>query len=177
MEAATKQRSGSRKHAKPTASDRDLAVRLGAVMLYVLVSEGGAVVRAIDESGLTFTQMKALMTLAGGEDSEPASVKLVAERVGVSLPSASRAIEGLVKRRLATRVEDSEDRRVRRVSLTRSGRELADRILATRISGLERFASTLNAAERRKLDAALEVLLEREEIAELCRTHGRTVNR
>lgn len=162
---------------KHTAADRELAIRLGAVMLHVLGSGGGDVVRAIDESGLTFTQVKALVSISGGDDSEPSSVKLVAAEIGLSLPSASRAVEGLVKRGLATRVEDPDDRRVRRVSLTRAGRELADQLLAARISGLERFAATLTVVQRRKLDAALDALLEREEIADIYRKHERRVPR
>ncbi len=117
-------------------------------MLHALGSEGGAVVRAIDESGLSFTQIKALMALSGGDDAEPCPVKLVAERIGVSLPSASRAVEGLVKRRLAAR-----------------------------LSGLERFVGTLTASERRKLDGALEALVERDEIASIYRRHARMVGR
>jgi DNA-binding MarR family transcriptional regulator len=175
MEAATtRARARERKSA---AADRELAIRLGSLMLHALGSEGGAVVRALDESGLSFTQMKALMALSGGEDAEPCPVKLVAERIGVSLPSASRAVEGLVKRDLATRLEDPEDRRVRRVSLTRAGNELADRIMAARLSGLERFIGTLTASERRKLDGALEALVGRDEIASIYRRHARMVGR
>ena len=37
--------------------------------------------------------------------------------------------------------------------------------LGASISGLEAFASTLSAVERRKLDAAVEALLDRKEIA------------
>jgi len=158
-------------------TDRESAIRLGSLMLHALGSEGGAVVRAIDESGLSFTQIKALMALSGGDDAEPCPVKLVAERIGVSLPSASRAVEGLVKRRLATRLADPDDRRVRRVSLTRTGHELADRIMAARLSGLERFVGTLTASERRKLDGALEALVERDEIASIYRRHARMVGR
>ena len=140
-------------------------------MLCSFGSDGGSVIRAIDESGLGFTQMKALITLAGHEDEAPATVKLVAEQLGISLASASRAVEGLVKRALATRVEDPDDRRVRRVSLTADGQGMADELMAARLAGLERFVESLGADERRKLDAALEVLLQRDDIADIYRTH------
>ena len=68
-------------------------------------ADGGAAIRAIDESGLTFTQMKVLMTLAGAVD-EPPTLKPLAEELGLSLPSASRAVDGLVKRELVARTED-----------------------------------------------------------------------
>jgi DNA-binding MarR family transcriptional regulator len=172
MEAATKAPARSSSKA-PAVSDRDLALRLGSLMLCTLGSEGGAVVRAIDESGLSFPQMKVLVALAGQEDSEPATVKQVSERLGLSVASASRAVDELVKRGLSTRVEDTEDRRVRRVSLTDDGQRIADELMSARLAGLERFVGTLSAVERRKLGAALEVLLEREDIAAAYRTHSR----
>lgn len=174
MEAATET---SPKQQRPSAGDRELALRLGSLMLHVLGSEGGAVIRAVDETGLNFVQMKALFTLAGADDDDPLSVKSLAERLDVSLPSASRAVEDLHRRRLATRVEDPDDRRVKRVSLTAAGRRISDTVLAARLRGLERFAAGLSAPERRKLEAALDALLEREEIAELYRANARRSSR
>ncbi len=179
VEAATgtKSKRGAGRHSKPTAADHELAVRLGALILHALGSSGGEVMRAIDETRLSLVQFKALMALAGHEDEERSSVKLLAERLGVSVPSASRAVDDLVKRDLASRAEDPEDRRVRRVSLTAAGRELTDHVMAARVAGLERFVTTLSAPERRRLDAALEVLLKRDEIAELRRSHARRLRR
>ena len=168
MEAATKPRSKSKSSA---ASDRELALRLGSLMLCSFGSDGGSVIRAIDETGLGFTQMKALVKLSSPPDEELATVKDLADGLGISLASASRAVDGLVKRDLATRVEDSDDRRVRRVSLTADGQAIADELMAARLAGLERFVETLSADERRKLEAALELLLERDDIAGIYRTH------
>src|SRR4051812_28837914 len=156
MEAATKPRA---KQARTRPSDREMALRLGSLMLCSFGTDGGSVIRAIDETGLSFTQMKALVSIAGHDETDPWTVKDVSERLGISLASASRAVEGLVKRELATRVEDAHDRRVRRVSLTAAGQAIADELMAARLAGLERFVETLGADERRKLDAALEVLL------------------
>lgn len=176
MEAATAETVAT--SPKPTAADRELALRLGSLMLHVLGSEGGSVIRAIDETGLNFVQMKSLFTLAGADtEDEPISVKQLAERLGVSLPSASRAADDLVRRKLATREEDPDDRRVRRLALTASGRRIADTVLAARLRGLERFAAGLDDSERRKLDAALEVLLERDEIASLYRANAKRAAR
>jgi DNA-binding MarR family transcriptional regulator len=176
VEAATKAKR-ARKDSKRTSADRELALRLGTLMRHALGSDGGAVMRAIDQTGLSFVQFKALAVLAEREDEEQTSVKLVAERLGVSVPSASRAVDDLVKRDLATRVEDPNDRRVRRLALTAAGRELTDQLMDARVAGLERFVATLSATERRKLDAALDVLLKREEIADLYRSHARRVRK
>jgi DNA-binding MarR family transcriptional regulator len=179
MEVATSTKRSRRSRAgddPPTAADHQLAIRLGALMLHALGTDSGAVMRAIDHSGLGLLQFKTLIDLAGHEE-DHSSVKLVAERLGVSLPSASRAVDDLVKRNLATRVEDPDDRRMKRVSLTAAGRKLSDEVVSARVAGLERFVATLNATERRKLGAALDVLLKREEIAELSRSHGKRLRR
>jgi DNA-binding MarR family transcriptional regulator len=159
------------------ADNRELALRLGTLMVCTMSRDGGGVIRAIDESGLSFVQMKALVTVAGDDDGEPSAINLVAERLGLSLPSASRAIDGLVKKGLVTRVEDASDRRVRRISLTPDGRDVSDRLIEARLEGLESFIADLNPAERRKLDAALEQLLERPEIAKTYELQARRASR
>ncbi len=152
-------------------ADRELGFRLGALLLRCMSSDGGTAIRVIDESGLSFQQMKVLMTLAGADESP--SVKQVAESVGLSLPTVSRAVEGLVKRELVIRTEDPDDRRQRMLALAASGRELADRIMAARIEGLGQFAASLGDEERERLEEALELLLERPEIADIYRQYRR----
>jgi DNA-binding MarR family transcriptional regulator len=158
-----------------TDTDRELALRLGTLVLCTMSTDGGGVIRAIDESGLTFVLMKTLVSVSGAE--QPSAINSVSERLGISLPSASRAVDGLFKKGLVTRVEDTEDRRVRRVVLTDEGQEVANRLITARLEGLESFVAGLSAAERRKLDAALELLLERPEIADIYETHARRAGR
>ena len=159
-----------------TRADREHGYRLGAVMLQCMSADGGTAIRAIDESGLSFIQMKVLMTLAGAREAVP-SLKQIAEGLGLSLPSASRAVDGLVKRDLAARTEDPMDRRQRLLALTDAGHELADRIMAARLEGLGQFAASLNDEERERLDAALSLLLERDEIADVYRQYRKQADR
>ncbi len=173
MEAASKQPRAS--EIRP--AERELALRLGSFMLCSFGSDGGAVIRAIDDSGLNFPQMKVLVALAGESHATGATVKDVSEHVGLSLPSASRTVDDLVKRALATREEDPDDRRVRRVSLTAEGQEIADQLMSARLAGLEQFVGTLNDLERRKLDAALDVLMRREDISKAYRNHRKRIAR
>jgi DNA-binding MarR family transcriptional regulator len=147
-------------------ADRALGYRLGAVMLRLLSSDGGAMIRVIDESGLGLIQIKVLMTLYGSPEAPP-TLSSVAEKLGLSLPSASRAVDWLVKRDYLVRAEDPDDRRARRLELTDSGDDLAHQLLAARLEGLGQFAASLSDEERERLDAALELLLEREEIADV----------
>jgi DNA-binding MarR family transcriptional regulator len=174
MEAATKRH---RAPSPATVDDRELALRFGSLMMCTLSSDGGGVIQAITDSGLSFPQMKALITLAGHTDAEAATVKHVAEELGISLPSTSRAIEDLVRRGLATRLEDPDDRRVRRISLTDEGRGVADELIAARLVGLERFIASLSSVERSKLEGALDVLLERDDIGEAYRSSKKRARR
>ncbi len=152
-------------------TDRELGYRLGAVMLRCMSADGGTAIRVIDESGLTFTQMKVLMTLSGAE--EAPTLKPIAEGLGLSLPSASRAVDGLVKRDLVARTEHPDDRRQRLLSLTAGGRELAEKVVAARLEGLGQFAASLSDEERERLGEALDLLLERDEIADIYRQYRR----
>jgi DNA-binding MarR family transcriptional regulator len=145
---------------------QDTAARLSALMRHVFHYDRGNQLRVIEESGLSMTQCKALLELGGlGEEAEPRQVSDLAECFGVSVPSMSRAVDGLVKGGLATRLEDPDDRRVRRVAITAGGKELVDTLLLVRQAGLEAFANGLTAAQRRKLDAAIDSLMDREDIA------------
>jgi len=150
-----------------SAEAQDTAARLSALMRHVFLYDRGNQLRVIEECGLSMTQCKALLELGGiGEGNKPRQVSELAETFGVSVPSMSRAVDALVCEDLATRVEDSEDRRVRRVAITAKGKELVDTLLVVRQAGLESFAESLSAAQRRKLDAAIESLMDRDDIAE-----------
>jgi DNA-binding MarR family transcriptional regulator len=158
-----------------TKADRELGYRLGAVMLRCMSADGGMAIRVVDESGLTFPQMKVLMTLVGMID-EPPTLKAVAERIGLSLPSVSRAVDGLVKRELVLRAEDPDDRRQRRLTTSEAGRELADRVVNARLEGLGQFAASLADGERELLGKALDLLLERDDVADVYDQFRRQAN-
>ena len=167
MEAATRQR---------TKQQTDLAIKIGAFMLRCMGGGSSEVFRVIDESGLTFSQMKVLVELETAEE-DARTVTALSEELGISAASASRAADGLVRKKLLTRVEDPDDRRVRRLALTAKGRELAERIISARLAGLEDFADSLDHDERQKLEAALDALLKRPEIAEIYTNYERKARR
>jgi hypothetical protein len=51
------------------------------------------------------------------------------------------------------------------VRITADGRDLVETLTTVKRNGLEAFAATLTATQRRKLDAAVEALMDREDIA------------
>jgi DNA-binding MarR family transcriptional regulator len=161
---------------KPRQSAVELPLKLGALLLRCMGGASSEVFRVLDESGLTFSQMKVLVEL-DSPDHETWTVTALSDELGISAASASRAADGLVRKKLATRVEDPDDRRVRRLTLTSSGRELADRIISARLAGLEDFTASLSADERRKLESALDALLKRPEVAEIYANYERKVSR
>ncbi len=158
--------------AKGTLSDievsdevRETALRVGTLFRHLMsYGDGGQSLREIDEHGLSFVQFKAMMELSAAGADAPYLQEL-AESLGASMPSLSRAVDGLVRKALVTRSEDPDDRRRRRVALTASGREITDRFFHSRAAGVIQFASGLTAEQRESLHVAIGSLLDREDIA------------
>ena len=150
-----------------------MALELGAVVFHLL--RGSRALAAIDERGLSLTQAKALLELGADPDPEPVSVNTLAGALGLSLPSASRAVDALVRKGLVLRSEDPEDRRVRRLSLTSDGRRLVEEVFEARLDGLESFVGGLEPGERRPLEDALRRICERQPLADyLAERRGRS---
>jgi DNA-binding MarR family transcriptional regulator len=114
--------------------------------------------RMLDELDLSFTQVKALHFLQGAGE---ASVKDFGEKLGISFPAASRALDGLAQRGYIERRESEQDRRSRLVRLLPAGEALLERIARGRVSALEGFTASLSAEERGALHAALLPIVER----------------
>jgi DNA-binding MarR family transcriptional regulator len=105
---------------------------------------------------LSFTHFKALHVATEGEP----TVKELAERLGLSLPGCSRAVDHLVRRGLMDRREDAADRRMKRVSVTPAGEEAVRTVGDARRRALEAFARDIPPAHRERLLAALTPILE-----------------
>jgi DNA-binding MarR family transcriptional regulator len=143
-------------HAIGTASDAAvLAERLAAFYAHAM-RPSSRLIGEFERLDLSFTQFKALSVAAEGEP----TVKHLAERLGLSLPGASRAVDHLVRRGLIDRREDPDDRRCKRLSVTAAGRELLDRLDDARREALESFAAGLQPAQREALIAALDPVLD-----------------
>jgi DNA-binding MarR family transcriptional regulator len=142
----------------PTAAADELASDLLALWRRIISDgDGDAGAYAIfDELDLTLTQVKALCALSR----EELTVKELAERLRLSLPGASRAVDALVSRELLHRREDPADRRQKRLRCTTAGRDALSRLDEARLAGLAAFATTLPAAQCRRLSAALRPVLD-----------------
>jgi DNA-binding MarR family transcriptional regulator len=138
----------------------DTARCLLEFLRFLTQSAGNAFVQAVEEAGLSLTQLKAMHILAASD--EELSLNGLAERLGgLSLPTLSRAVDALVQRGYVRRTEDSADRRVKRLSLTAKGRRTIDRLLEIRVAELGAVLETLTDDERERLARALEPILEK----------------
>ena len=137
----------------PTRHTR-LANRLNSAAIHLL----RRISRDDGADGVTPARLSALSVLVYGG---AATVGDLARRQGVSLPTMSRMVEGLVRAGLVNRAEDPRDRRAVRLEVTRRGRELMERGRARRITRLASELSQLDSSELTALEqgvAALERL-------------------
>jgi DNA-binding MarR family transcriptional regulator len=107
----------------------------------------------LSELDLSMAHIKTLHTLH--DSPGDLSVKDVAERLGISLPGASRVVDTLLRRGYLSRREDEQDRRIKRVDITDEGAAVVRRIDGARLVGLETFTRSLTAEQRARLSAAL----------------------
>jgi DNA-binding MarR family transcriptional regulator len=140
------------------ASTTELTEALASVWAHLTKGSSGDLFRVVDELGLSFSQVKMLLLL---EDGGERSVKAIAAHLVLSLPAASRAVDGLVERGFVTRRESAEDRRSRIVALSSSGHAVVTAMLRARLATLDTFVAEITPAERDNLLAALLPIVER----------------
>src|SRR3954451_8408160 len=119
----------------------ELARQLAGLFRYAASHSDGPFLREVSEHDLTLSQLKTLMLLNELPPTSPLSLKEVAERLGISLPAASRAVDPLVRRGLVVRREDDLDRRIKRVSTTPEGDALIQRLMSARVTALTELLS------------------------------------
>lgn len=155
MQSSTSPRAASGTDAA-AADAPALAGELLALWRAVIASTGVGAYAIFEELDLTLTQVKALVALSDSE----LTVKELAERLGLSLPGASRAVDVLVERELIGRRECTTDRRQKRLRCTVTGIRALERLDEARLAGIEQFTATLPPAQARRLSAALRPILD-----------------
>lgn len=90
---------------------------------------------------LSMPQIAMLIRLNGKRH---CGVTKLGEEFGVSGPAASQMVEKLVRMGLIEREEDSNDRRIRQLVLTKKGRTIAERGVGAREEWIKGFCSTLS---------------------------------
>jgi DNA-binding MarR family transcriptional regulator len=142
--------------------DREgLSRDMAALANFLMRTANMGTFNAIAELDLSFTQIKALCALDA--DGEERSVKALADSLGVSLATMSRAVDGLFERGFVGREEDAADRRMKRVGLTDAGRAVPQALNDARLSALQELMSSLVDEEADALAHALGLILQRRE--------------
>jgi DNA-binding MarR family transcriptional regulator len=122
---------------------------LGKLLRELTRRAGGA----DDGPAMTATQRIALVELF---ESGPTRLNVLADRLGVSAPTASRAVDVLDNLDLVERRPDPDDRRALRIELTPAGEQLLDERKARAAVAFEPAAAVLSEEERTTLIELLE---------------------
>jgi DNA-binding MarR family transcriptional regulator len=126
---------------------------LGVLLRRLTRLAGGA----DDGPAMTATQRIVLIELF---DDGPMRLNALADRIGTSTATASRAVDALVHLGLIDRVPDAEDRRAVRLDLSEGGRALVDERKARAADAFAPAVAALDASERRELVRLLEQMTE-----------------
>lgn len=139
-------------------TSQEVAQRLTDTMTQLMKRSSGPMMEFVDQFDLSFAQLKMMFVLYGLP--EPQAIGRVAELTGQSLPSAGRAVDGLVRSGLATRTEDPDDRRVKRVELSVEGERGVNAIYRERLANLNDALAQLEPEQLAALSVAIEPLAE-----------------
>ena len=134
----------------PDGCARDVLAAVPAVMRFIKHQ-----MRRHGQAELTVPQFRALVVLS---HQGPASLSVLADHLGLSLPAASRMVELLVKRGLMDRQAQTDDRRRVSLSLTRRGRQTFAKARAATQVALGQSLSTLSLPQLAQISAAMRVL-------------------
>jgi MarR family transcriptional regulator for hemolysin len=141
-------------------STEAVATDLGVLMKHLLVSSSRDLFAAVEQAGLTFTQVKCLHML-GEAEGDALPLSRLSETLGLSGPAISRAVDGLVQRGEVKRTEDPRDRRSKLLKLSARGRKTLERFAALRFAGVKRFVEGLTDEERTALAAGVSPIARR----------------
>lgn len=127
--------------------------------LFVAIVEKLMTQRMLDESfdqQVTPAQVVALRYLSLNESSLMSDV---AEGLSISFPAATKTIDRLVRKGLASRAEDPHDRRVVRIRLTEQGKQLVTEVFAERARRFNTVLERLDPDARASLHRSMEVFI------------------
>ena len=132
--------------------DKVSGTQLWLVLIKAYHSLLGFTEHTLKGSGLGESEFRILEALL---HKGPMPVNTIGPKVFLTPGSISVAVDRLLKRGLVTRTNSLEDRRVRVVDLTASGRRLIEQVFAAHARQVDRLAEVLSPKERRQIARGL----------------------
>jgi DNA-binding MarR family transcriptional regulator len=105
--------------------------------------------------GLSMTHFHVLAVL---EAEGPTPMSRLADQLGVAFSNLTGIVSRMEERGIVERVHDAEDRRVVQAQLTPFGREIVQKVEATRLEHMRQLVGALTADEQRTVLGALQTL-------------------
>jgi len=120
--------------------------------------------RFMADTGLSFSHISILMRLyhhgvVGG-------ISEVGEHLGVTKAAASQSVDHLVQLGLIERSEDLQDRRLKRLALSKKGQYVMEQGIAARSKWIESLTNALNPEQQEMVITSLTLLTEAARITE-----------
>jgi len=140
------------RHSKAEKTDKVSGTQLWLVLIKAYHSLLGFTEHTLKDSGLGESEFRILEALL---HKGPMPVNTIGPKVFLTPGSISVAVDRLLKRGLVSRTSNAEDRRVRVVDLTASGRRLIEQVFASHSRQVDRLADVLSLKERRQVARGL----------------------
>ena len=147
----------SAQYAGEERESRDQLERMVELLgAYVTVVLTGSLIEEATDGGLTAAQYEALSFVHRHGD---CSAKALSAGLRISIPSATRLVDRLVRKGRMDRRESGLDRRLVQLSVTPEGERALTAVRASRVARVQQALQTLPAGERAHLLTLLEHLL------------------
>ncbi len=111
-------------------------------------------------SNITILQFEALWCI---KKSKHVHMRDIANHFSTTMPTATSLINKLIATKLAVRRNDSRDRRIVGVSLTRQGEKLLRDLIRQREGKVNKLLSFLSISDKRELSRILQKMIEKSE--------------
>ena len=108
-------------------------------------------------TGLSMPQFGILMQLHYRQN---CGISDLSDRFDITNAAASQLVDKLVQSGLIQREEDPQDRRVKRLNLTKKGKALIQQGIEERYRWVNQLAENLNAEERAKVAEAVSIMIQ-----------------
>jgi len=143
------------KPTRPARSQDSTGVHLWLIFMKAFQALFPHAARSIEQTKLGDSDFRVLEVLL---HKGPLPVNTIGPKVWLTPGSISVAVDRLVKKGLVSRKDHPDDRRVRRVELTRKGRALITRVFGLHAAAMENVAGILSKNERLALMRLLKKL-------------------